>query len=215
MQVHSKRVLALAGGFDCLVANAISVYRDFSSRILMRVFKGVFDMAKRPINRKEKRAEHEAFEAREREKEEAKKAKKKKKSDDDEEEDEDEAEDGDDDADEDIDDEDGADVSDDDLDDEGVDQEPEGEDDLDPELLKKPKKAKAKAKAAKKPKAKKGAKTGPMRALWVVFGNSQNRVASYPYSQEKEARDHAEKLNSEKPEKKGNHFVMMVKEPME
>ena len=100
-------------------------------------------------------------------------------------------------------------------DDEAGEQEPEGEDDVDQEMLRKPKKSKAKAKAPKKPKAKKGAKTGPMRALWVVFGNSQNRVASYPYSQEKEAREHAEKLNSEKPEKKGNHFVMMVKEPME
>jgi len=114
-----------------------------------------------------------------------------------------------------MDDDDAAEVSDDDLDDEAGEQEPEGEDDVDQELLRKPKKSKAKAKAPKKPKAKKGAKTGPMRALWVVFGNSQNRVASYPYSQEKEAREHAEKLNSEKPEKKGNHFVMMVKEPME
>ena len=34
-------------------------------------------MAKRPLNRKDKRAEHEAFEAREREKEEEKKKKKK------------------------------------------------------------------------------------------------------------------------------------------
>ena len=45
--------------------------------ILAEYFKGVSVMAKRPMNRKEKRAEHEAFEAREREKEEAKKAKKK------------------------------------------------------------------------------------------------------------------------------------------
>ena len=184
--------------------------------ILAEYFKGVSVMAKRPMNRKEKRAEHEAFEAREREKEEAKKAKKKKKVDEDEEEDEEEAESGDeDDLDEDMDDDDAAEVSDDDLDDEAGEQEPEGEDDVDQEWLRKTKKSKAKAKAPKKPKAKKGAKTGPMRALWVVFGNSQNRVASYPYSQEKEAREHAEKLNSEKPEKKGNHFVMMVKEPME
>jgi hypothetical protein len=64
-------------------------------------------------------------------------------------------------------------------------------------------------------KVKKGAKTGPVRAVWVVFGNSQNRVASYPYSQGNEAREHALRLNNEKPEKKGNHFVMMIKEPIE
>lgn len=171
-------------------------------------------MAKRPVNRKDKRAEHEAFEARKREKEEAKKAKKKKKDDDEEEEDEEVGEE-DDDADEDSDDEDEREVSDEDLEEENGDREPENEDDVDPKLLKAQKKGKKKETTTKKSKAKKGAKTGPMKALWVVYGNSQNRVASYPYSQEKAAREHAEKLNSEKPDKKGNHFVMMVKEPLE
>lgn len=181
-------------------------------------------MAKRPLNRKDKRAEHEAYEAREREKEEELKKKKKKAvaSDEDMDEEEDDDLDGDDDDLDEDDDEDAElpDGVEDDLDD--PDAEPRADEEDIALTRKKPKKAakvkaakKGKVKAAAKPKAKKGAKTGPVRAVWVVFGNSQNRVASYPYSQEKEAREHALKLNNEKPEKKGNHFVMMIKEPIE
>jgi hypothetical protein len=48
--------------------------------------------------------------------------------------------------------------------------------------------------------------------VWGVFNNSNVRVATYEYPQRHEAEDHAARL---KAEKKSEHFVQPVKEPME
>ena len=71
----------------------------------------------------------------------------------------------------------------------------------------------AKVAKVKKPKAKTGKskKTSRMRAIWVVLSNNATKVASYDYPREKEARDHAERLMTEK---KQVHFVQLVKEEM-
>jgi hypothetical protein len=50
-----------------------------------------------------------------------------------------------------------------------------------------------------------------MRAVWVVLSNNATKVASYDYPREKEAREHAERLMTDK---KQVHFVQLVKEEM-
>ena len=69
----------------------------------------------------------------------------------------------------------------------------------------------AKVKKPRVTKAGKGKKSARMRAIWVVLSNNATKVASYEFSKEKEARDHAERLMTEK---KQVHFVQMVKEEM-
>jgi hypothetical protein len=51
-----------------------------------------------------------------------------------------------------------------------------------------------------------------MRAIWAVFNNSNQRVATFDYPKRKEAHDLAAKLSADK---KTTHFVQMVKEPWE
>jgi hypothetical protein len=152
-------------------------------------------MARRIVNRMEKRSEHEAWERRqggeageEREEEE-------------EEGDEDEDEEGDEDEEE--------------EEAEGEDEGEEGEGDEDDEEAPKKKKKKKPAKPAAKPKAKPRArvvKTTRMRVVWGVFNNSQQMVATYEYPKKQEAEAHAAKLMAEK---RSTHFIQPVKEPME
>jgi hypothetical protein len=156
-------------------------------------------MARRIVNRKEKRAEVEAFE-RQKEGEE-------REEDDEEEEDEDDDEEGDDEEEGEADDEEG----------EADDEEGEADDEDDEDAPKKKKKAKAKkAKAPKvvKPKAKprsRAAKVTRMRVVWGVFNNSHQMVASYEYPKKQDAEAHAAKLMADK---RSTHFVQPVKEPM-
>jgi hypothetical protein len=83
--------------------------------------------------------------------------------------------------------------------------------DEDDEEAPKPKKKKAPAKEAK-PKRVRTPKVVRQKAVWVVFDNSNKRIATYEYPKEKEARDHAAKLQADK---RTTHFVQLLKEPME
>ena len=91
-----------------------------------------------------------------------------------------------------------------------VDVEVEDEEDV------KPVKKKRKKAAPKEPKPKRirASKVTRMKVVWGVFNNSNQRVATYPYPQKKEADEHAARL---KAESKSNqtHFVQPIKEPME
>jgi cobalamin biosynthesis protein CobT len=147
-------------------------------------------MARRIVNRMEKRAEVEAFERR---------------KDDDEEGDEEEEE-GDEDEEEGDEEEEEGEAGDEDE------EEGEAGDEDDEEAPKKKKKAKPKAPA--KPKAKPRARTVKatrMRVMWGVFSNSHQMVASYEYPRRGEADAHAARLTSEK---RSTHFVQPVKEPI-
>jgi hypothetical protein len=78
-----------------------------------------------------------------------------------------------------------------------------------------PKKKPAKApKKPAKPRVKKprAGKVIRMRVIWGVFNNSNQKVASFDYKQENEAKEHAAKLAAEK---KQTFFVQPVKEAME
>ena len=77
------------------------------------------------------------------------------------------------------------------------------------EAPKKKKKAPAKE---PKPKRVRTPKVVRQKAVWVVFDNSNKRIATYEYPKEKEARDHAAKLQTDK---RTTHFVQLLKEPME
>jgi hypothetical protein len=148
------------------------------------------EMARRIVNRKEKRAEVEAFERR---------------KDDDEEEGDEEEEEGDDDDEEGEEDEEGeaAEPADDD-------EEAEAGDDDDEDAPKKKKKAKPKPVA--KPKAKprsRAVKVVRMRVVWGVFNNSHQMVASYEYPKRADADARAAQLTTEK---RNTHFVQPVKE---
>lgn len=158
-------------------------------------------MGRRPLNRKELRANYDAAERRAQD-EEADDVE------DEEEDDEEDEEEGDGDADADAD----AEEGDDDDDDLGDD-----EDDEDGvKRKKKKKKAKPKPKAKAKPKTTKTrtrtAKVTRMRVVWAVFNNSNQQVASYDYPKKQDAYDHAAKLTADK---KNTHFVQPVKIPME
>lgn len=126
-------------------------------------------MARRIVNRMEKRAEVEAFERRKDEDEEG-----------DEEEEEEEDEEGDEDEEE-----------------GGEEDEEEAEGDEDDEEAPKPKKKKAPAKPKAKPRAR-AVKTTRMRVVWGVFNNSHQMVASYEYPKRGEADAHAARLTGEK-----------------
>jgi hypothetical protein len=151
-------------------------------------------MARRIVNRKEKRAEYDAFEERT-------------KAEDEEVEEEEGDEDEEDDEEED------AEAADSAGDEEEGDAEGDGDDEEAPKKKKK-KKKEAKPKAAK-PKAKSRARTPKivrMKVVWGVFNNSNQRVATYGYPQKKQAEDHAAKLMADK---RSTHFVQPVKEPFE
>ncbi len=146
-------------------------------------------MARRIVNRMEKRSEHEAWERRQGDEE--PEAEEEGEEEEDEEGDEDEEE---------------------DEEAEGGEEEGEEGDEDDEEA---PKKKKKKPVKAPKPKAKPRArvvKTTRMRVVWGVFNNSQQMVASYEYPRKGEAEAHAAKLMAEK---RSTHFVQPVKEPME
>ena len=148
-------------------------------------------MARRIVNRMEKRAELEAFERR-------------KEGD----EPEDEEEEGDEDEEEGDDEEEGEAGDEDESEDEG-----EGDED-DEDAPKKKKKPAAKPKPKPKPKAKprsRAVKTTRMRVVWGVFNNSHQMVASYEYPRRQEADAHAARLTAEK---RNTHFVQPVKEPI-
>ncbi|MEZ6143693.1 MAG: hypothetical protein R3B84_24275 [Zavarzinella sp.] len=107
--------------------------------------------------------------------------------------------------DDDIDEED-IDIDDEDLDEEIID--PIEDEDEDEDRPKKKKKPKAKA-APKKPRASK--KNQRMKAVWVVYDNSNKSVETYPYNQ-KEA---AEQYIVEKTDEKKSFFLQLVKVPLE
>ena len=126
-------------------------------------------MARRIVNRREKRAEVEAFERRKDEDEEGEE----------EEEEEDEEEEGE------------------EEEEDGEEEEEEGEGDEEDEEAPKPKKKKAPAKPKAKPRAR-AAKTTRMRVVWGVFNNSHQMVASYEYPKRHDADAHAARLTGEK-----------------
>jgi hypothetical protein len=74
------------------------------------------------------------------------------------------------------------------------------------------KKRKPAAVKTPKPKRTRTPKVVRQRVVWGVFSNSNVRVATYPYPQEKEAREHAAKLQADK---NATFFVQPVKEPIE
>jgi hypothetical protein len=90
-----------------------------------------------------------------------------------------------------------------------ADAEDEADEDEEDEAPKKRKKAAAKPKAKPRTRA---AKVVRLKAVWAVFSNSNQRVATYEYPKRKEAEDHAARLTNDK---KSTHFVQMIKEPME
>jgi hypothetical protein len=148
-------------------------------------------MAKRTRNRLELRAE---FDAAERRKEEEGKVKgegaeEEEDEDEDEDEDDEEAEAGDESEDEEV------------------------AEDEDEEVEAKPKKKK---KAVKEPKPRKSRvpKQVRQKAVWAVFNNSNQRVATFDYPKKQEALDHAVKLKGESKTNQ-TYFVQMVKEPIE
>ncbi len=63
-----------------------------------------------------------------------------------------------------------------------------------------------------KPKRVRTPKVVRQKVVWVVFNNSNQRVATYDYPKRKEADEHAARLTAEK---KLTFFVQPVKEPIE
>jgi hypothetical protein len=150
-------------------------------------------MARRIVNRKEKRAEFDALEERTKSEDE-----------------ETEEEEGDDE--EEGDEEEDGEPSDAAAEDEEAGAEGDGEEEEAPKKKKKKKEPKPKV---VKPKAKSRARTPKivrMKVVWGVFNNSNQRVATYQYPQKKQAEDHAAKLMTDK---RSTHFVQPVKEPFE
>lgn len=94
------------------------------------------------------------------------------------------------------------------VDDEGA----AGDDDDDDDAPKK-KKAKAKKVAVAKPKVKRtrAAKVVVMRAVWVVFDNSNKRLNTFPFKEKAEAESFLEKKQEEK---KGTCYMQLVKEEL-
>jgi hypothetical protein len=83
-----------------------------------------------------------------------------------------------------------------------------------PKPKKKPKKP-AKKKPEKEPKKRtRAAKIVRMRVVWGVFNNSNQRVATYEYTQRKEAEEHAARLAASKNPPQ-TFFVQPVREPIE
>ena len=157
-------------------------------------------MARRPLNRMAKRAEAEAAER-------IKKTKAKEVLEEEGDEDEEESDD-DDDGDDDDDDDSGDDEEESGSEDDEGDSDSEDDEGVRPKKNKAKKVPKVKVKKAKAPsKSAKSKKVTRMRAVWVVLSNNATKVASYEYGKEKEAREHAERLHTEK---KQLHFVILV-----
>jgi hypothetical protein len=88
-----------------------------------------------------------------------------------------------------------------------------GDEEQDGEEEEAPKKKKKEPKPKAKPKPRtRTPKVVRMKVVWVVFNNSNQRVAAYEYPQRKQAEDHAAKLMTDK---RTTHFVQPVKEPIE
>ena len=87
----------------------------------------------------------------------------------------------------------------------------EGGDEDEEAPAKKPAKKKAAPKEPK-PKRVRTPKVVRQKVVWVVFNNSNQKVASFDYPKKKEAEDHAAKLSADK---KQTFFVQPVKENME
>jgi hypothetical protein len=146
-------------------------------------------MARRIVNRMEKRAEYEAFERRQDDDE----VEGEEEEEDEEEEDEAEDEEGD--------------------EEEPITDEGEDEDEGPPKKKKKPaKEPKPKAKPKAKPRTRAPKAAPRMKVVWGVFNNSNARVATYDYPKKREAEEHAAKLRTDKNQ---TFFVQPVKEPME
>jgi hypothetical protein len=98
-----------------------------------------------------------------------------------------------------------------DDDDEALDEEAEGDEEAEEEA---PVKKKRKVAAPKEPKPKRTRtpKQVRQRVVWVVFDNSSRPVQTFDYNKEKDARELAARLQSEK---KSTYFVQPKKEPME
>ena len=115
---------------------------------------------------------------------------------------------------------DGEEAEDEELDDEDEDEEEasdkeEDEGDGDEEEEEAPAKKPAKKKAAPKepkPKRVRTPKVVRQKVVWVVFNNSNQKVASFDYPKKKEAEEHAARLKAEKNQ---TFFVQPVKENME
>jgi hypothetical protein len=150
-------------------------------------------MARRIVNRKEKRAEYEAFEERTKSEDEEV-----------EEEEGDDEEEGDEEED--------AEPTDAAADGEAGDAEGDGEDEEAPKKKKKKKEPKPKVVKAKAKSRARTPKIVRMKVVWGVFNNSNQRVATYDYPQKKQADEHAAKLIADK---RSTHFVQPVKEPFE
>jgi hypothetical protein len=87
----------------------------------------------------------------------------------------------------------------------------EGGDEDEEAPAKKPAKKKAAPKEPK-PKRVRTPKVVRQKVVWVVFNNSNQKVASFDYPKKKEAEEHAAKLSADK---KQTFFVQPVKENME
>jgi hypothetical protein len=102
-----------------------------------------------------------------------------------------------------------------DEDEEAGDESEEGAEDAEVEeeeevpVVKKKKKA---APKEPKPKRTRTPKHVRQKVVWVVFDNSNKRIATYEYPKKQEADDHAARL---KEEKKMTYYVQPVKEPIE
>jgi hypothetical protein len=88
-------------------------------------------------------------------------------------------------------------------------EEVEAEDEEEVPVVKKKKKA---APKEPKPKRTRTPKHIRQKVVWVVFDNSNKRIATYDYPKKQEADDHAARL---KEEKKITYYVQPVKEPIE
>jgi outer membrane biosynthesis protein TonB len=106
-------------------------------------------------------------------------------------------------------------VDEDDEEEEEVDEaeEPAEDDDEDGPPKKKKSKAKPKKEVVAKPKAKRtrAPKIVVMRAIWVVFDNSNKRLNTFPFKDKKEAEAFLEKKQEEK---KGTYYLQLVKEEL-
>jgi hypothetical protein len=83
----------------------------------------------------------------------------------------------------------------------------EGEEEAAPAVKKKKKTTTKESKPRKKV-----VKAVRRRVVWVVFDNSNKKIAQYDYTKKQDADDHAARLATEK---KQTYFVQPVKEPIE
>lgn len=93
----------------------------------------------------------------------------------------------------------------------------EEDEDLDEDDEGRPRKKKSKKKSAKVKEGKEKVRTRSprqtrLKVVWGVFNNSNVQVATYPFTQEAEARAHADRLTNDK---KVTHFVQKVKVPFD